>query len=572
MFPETGELWARERVQFLSQSSTLALLRLRSSAGASLLTVQLSSSGLLQYVDELHALTRSSTLRPTFGAWHTVDLHVVIGTAGRVELSLDGVPVLAGQEDLGGLGVVRAYLGETNSNHTGEQVLDDVYVGQEPPPDGPSSTSPVSGVDTTALPRALTSADLAALRAEDGSSYTTSGTWGGTDVGTTGALTGVACPAAASCWITAAKGFLSRTTDGGRTWSPVAIGTTQDLTAVAVGDTAGGLAVGKRGTLLATTDAGTSWRARSVSTTKDLLGVTWLDGTRAVAVGASGTVLTTDDSGTTWTARSSGTSRDLTAVTAMGPSEAVAVGLAGTVLRTTDAGRSWSGAQVGSRDLLGVAARGQVVVAVGKSKTVLMSADGGNRWVSGTAGAQDLTAVAAGPAARWWVVGRKGTVLTSSDDAQTWTSQDAGTGSHLAGIASPTNDTAYVVGESGTVRTTGDAGLTWRTQPPAGLTWQFAPSVTAVSAVRVALAYAATASTPSGTSAMLWATTDGQRWSAYPLPTPATAGTTALVDLTADVGGDPNRLSSLQVRFAVTTPVGSALRTRHDLVRLDVTA
>ncbi len=571
LFPETGELWARWRVQVVSQGSTLALLRLRNSANASLLTVQLSSSGLLQYVDEPHALTRSSAVRPPPGSWHTVDLHVQIGSAGLVELALDGSPVLTGTEDLGGLGVVRAYLGETNSSHTGEQALDDVYVGSVPPPTGSASLTPTSGVDTTSVPRELTASDLDAVREAEGTTYLTAGTWGGTGPGTSDDVAAVTCGDALTCWLVAKKGLVARTLDGGRTWQVLPSGTTQDLLGVAFVDRSRGAVVGKRGVLLVTGDGGSTWSTRSTGTSKDLLAVAWADAQQVVTVGASGTLLTSGDSGGSWQSRSSGTSQDLRAVSALDSSRWVAVGKSGAVIRTVTAGTTWTASKPTGKDLSGVAVRAGRTIAVGQSGTVLISLDGGAQWTSATAPSTDLSGVAAAAGTRWWATGRRGSALTSTDDGRTWRDAASGVTKDLTGVAAVTGRTV-VVGQSGTVRLTDNDGLTWSAQPAAALTWRFTTPRVNPSSVRLALGYRTATAAPTGTTAALWTTVDGSTWTSHPLPVPTTGGTSTVLDLTDQVGGDPDRLANLQVRFVVLTPTGSSLRTQHDLVRLDVSA
>ncbi len=563
LFPQVAELWARERVQLRSQGSALALLRLRNALGTTVLTVQLSSKGLLQYVDEVHAVTRTSTVSLDVGGWHTLDLHAVVGSPGRVELSLDGVAVLAGDDDLGLSGLARVYVGETNSSHTGEQIIDEVYVGTVPPP-VPLATSlaPTAGTDATGASRDLTPADLSALEASDGVRYAVAGAWGGSVVGTTADLTGSTCWGEQTCWAVGAKGVVVRTQDRGRSWSATTV-SNRDLTAVAFVDANRGLAVGQKGAVLQSTDGGWTWQSRTSGTTKDLAGVAWTDTSRAVAVGQSGTVLTSDDGGGTWRSRTSGTGKDLAAVTG-GPS-VLAVGQSGTVLRSTDGGASWRASTAGSKDLAGVAVAGTRAVAVGTSGTVQGSTDTGLTWRSATSAAQDLTGAAAVDG-RFWVSGKRGTVLTSTDGA-TFTSRATGTTKDLWAVAGA--GPLLVVGQSATVRLSDD-GVAWWAQPPGALTWAFDAQRSSVSAVGLALDYTALSAPPTGTSAVLRTTVDGTTWTSSPLPVPATSGTSVVIDLTDLVAGDPARLAALRVSFVVTTPPGSTLRTAHDLVRLQL--
>ncbi len=584
-FPaEQNELWVNERFQLLSQSTTLSLLRLRTASGSSLVTVQLSATGQLSYVNETTGVTTTSSAVVAPGGWHTLGLHAVVGSPGRVELSLDGVPVLSGDESLGTVGFGRAQFGDTGSSHVGDQVFDDVYVGTTPatapPPPPPPAPAPApvtafaaaTGSDGTSRMRALSTTELDAVRAADSGAFTTTGTWGGSTVATNRNLSGVACVDAWTCWAVGQKGAAITTGDGGRSWSSQATTTSQDLEAVAFADTGSGLSVGKRGTIVRTTNGGASWQVVTSGTTVDLLAVSWLDSLKAVAVGARGTIVTSGDGGLSWSVRSSGTISELRAVAAVDSTRLVAVGRAGTVLRSGTSGVTWTASKVGTRDLGGVSARGNIVVAVGAAGATLASDDAGATWLVGASGTAELTDVSLTDGGRAWASGRTGVVLTTTDNGRTWSPQSSATGADLFAIAASDLHRALVVGSTATVRTTVDSGVTWTQQPPAFVEWGFGAASSTVSTVSLALAYSGSGTLAAGSTASVLASVDGVSWTAYPVPLPTTSATATTVDLTALVAGNATRLAGLRVRVVVSTSPGSTLRTDHDLVRLDVTS
>lgn len=116
---------------FISQrTSAVSLGRIRTPAGGSLVRVFLSASGVLGYRNELTAVNRMSTLKPTTGAWHYLDVHAVIGTSGSVRVSIDGAPVpgLDLVEALGSTPAGRAEIGNRPGGRTYQLVFDDVSV------------------------------------------------------------------------------------------------------------------------------------------------------------------------------------------------------------------------------------------------------------------------------------------------------------------------------------------------------------------------------------------------------------------------------------------------------------
>jgi parallel beta-helix repeat protein len=110
-------------------ATTLYLGRLRTSGNASILGMYISSTGKLGYRNDIASASRTSTVAPSLGAWHTLETHVSInGASGLVETWLDGVRVdaLSRIENLGANGVGVVQIGDSSSGRTFDVVFDDV--------------------------------------------------------------------------------------------------------------------------------------------------------------------------------------------------------------------------------------------------------------------------------------------------------------------------------------------------------------------------------------------------------------------------------------------------------------
>jgi fibronectin type 3 domain-containing protein len=127
-----SEAWAQAWVYEASRSSSVNLFGFRLASGGSIVNVYTDSSGRLSLRNNVGVVTTySSTVLP-LGSWHRIVLHVVInGTASKIDVSLDCVPVpglvLTGQSLGTGL-AARLQLGETSTGRTYDVIMDDVTV------------------------------------------------------------------------------------------------------------------------------------------------------------------------------------------------------------------------------------------------------------------------------------------------------------------------------------------------------------------------------------------------------------------------------------------------------------
>jgi Fibronectin type III domain len=110
-------------------ANVVDLLKLRTASGAALLTVFASPTGVLGYQNNVTTLSTYSGTAVSWGAWHSLTVHVVIaGAASQVETWLDDQPVadLTKTESLGTTPVGRLQVGENISGRAYDVAFDDV--------------------------------------------------------------------------------------------------------------------------------------------------------------------------------------------------------------------------------------------------------------------------------------------------------------------------------------------------------------------------------------------------------------------------------------------------------------
>jgi chitodextrinase len=120
-------------VKVLSQAANnLNLLKFRTATGTAIGGIYLTTSGALAVRNDAAGVSTTSQVVVSRGAWHSVEMHVVVGGASGslTEVSLDGVPVdaLTTTNTLGTTPVGRVQLGENSTGRTYDVAFDDVAV------------------------------------------------------------------------------------------------------------------------------------------------------------------------------------------------------------------------------------------------------------------------------------------------------------------------------------------------------------------------------------------------------------------------------------------------------------
>lgn len=152
--PAQPEVFLRSMIRLESASSTTILFRVKSSSGASLLSLQRKTNGLLQAKNHVSGTTATSTTSFTTGVWHDVQVRALpSGTSSLVQVWLDGSPIadLATTSSLGTNPVGRVQLGGSSSAFIAafdDVVVDTQFVGGAPPTDPPATPT---GLRTTSV-------------------------------------------------------------------------------------------------------------------------------------------------------------------------------------------------------------------------------------------------------------------------------------------------------------------------------------------------------------------------------------------------------------------------------------
>lgn len=120
------------RVEFNVESqgaNSVTLLRFRTAAAASLVSVYVSSTGKLGLRNDVTSTATTSTTAVAPGVWHLLELHATVGDpSSRVDVFLDGteVPALSGPATLGTTPIGRLEIGESASGRTFSVAFDNV--------------------------------------------------------------------------------------------------------------------------------------------------------------------------------------------------------------------------------------------------------------------------------------------------------------------------------------------------------------------------------------------------------------------------------------------------------------
>ena len=130
--------------QLARGANNVNLLRLRNATNGAMVTAFISSTGKLGYRNDLSGLSTTSATTVTGTAWHELQMHVVDGDSGLVEMWLDGVQVTTQAEPLGTNPVRRVDIGDPTTGRTFDIALDNVIVSPAFVTDAQAPTAPVN--------------------------------------------------------------------------------------------------------------------------------------------------------------------------------------------------------------------------------------------------------------------------------------------------------------------------------------------------------------------------------------------------------------------------------------------
>jgi photosystem II stability/assembly factor-like uncharacterized protein len=279
--------------------------------------------------------------------------------------------------------------------------------------------------------------------------------WTSLNTGSTASLTGISCPAAATCYAVGAGGAVLKTTNSGSSWSPQSSGTSQHLNGVHCVSTELCLAVGTGGTLRRTTDGGAVWTGIASEVSASLNGV-HCAGTACVAVGEGGAITRSTNAGAAWSSVASGSTSHLYAVQFATADTVYAAGQL-EVLKSVSAGGAWSAniaTGIFAWGFYGMHFRsGSLGWVVGAANETYRTTSGGAPW-------QDQTPSVGGGIRTYegahfvspsigYIICREGYVYKITDGVTDLTPKTGVAGKGLYGIAFPDTLSGYVVGDSG---------------------------------------------------------------------------------------------------------------------------
>jgi hypothetical protein len=143
--PQT-DLYYRIKFKVNSQASnTINLLKFRTAANASILSVSVNNLGRLSYRNDVAARSVNSSVNVTQGTWHTLEVHAHIAdTTGQIEVWYNDAPIssLTQTESFGTNPIGILQLGENTSGLTYNVAFDDVTVSANVTPTGtPTQTA-----------------------------------------------------------------------------------------------------------------------------------------------------------------------------------------------------------------------------------------------------------------------------------------------------------------------------------------------------------------------------------------------------------------------------------------------
>ncbi|HKF90153.1 MAG TPA: DNRLRE domain-containing protein [Acidimicrobiia bacterium] len=133
---EQPDLVMSTRVKIVNGGgTTVSLLKLRRANDTSLLRIYTGSTGKLALRNDASGVATTSSTLVTAGAWHQLQVHVVIGTLdSQVEVFLDGVKIdaLSQPQALGTTPVGRLQIGDDTGGKTYTMLFDDVVAAGPP--------------------------------------------------------------------------------------------------------------------------------------------------------------------------------------------------------------------------------------------------------------------------------------------------------------------------------------------------------------------------------------------------------------------------------------------------------
>jgi hypothetical protein len=129
-----SDLYTRVMFRLDSQSTSAALLKLRSASGAGLYSVAVAPDGNLKGRNEVTNRTTRTSLAASDSTWHRLTVHLTTGGTPHVDVWLDGnmVDALSKDDTFGGTDIGTVQVGENVAGRSFAGALDNVQIDDSP--------------------------------------------------------------------------------------------------------------------------------------------------------------------------------------------------------------------------------------------------------------------------------------------------------------------------------------------------------------------------------------------------------------------------------------------------------
>lgn len=278
-------------------------------------------------------------------------------------------------------------------------------------------------------------------------------------------LTGVACPAASTCFASSDDSSVFETADFGQSWEPAFSGAALAMRAVSCSSASFCSAVGDGGAIGTFDGTATAWKVETPQqTTTYVRSMACPASNTCYAVGNPGTHFLKTIDGVNWTDSSLNSIDTLLGISCPTASICYAVGWPGVIYKTADSGAHWTRQANpfldADRTFVGVSCWSALGCVVGGSDGIAMSTADGSTWRLESTGTTAIVDAVSCPSSAVCVgAGSGGQILTRS--AGTWQTRTSGTTSFLDAVSCPSTSTCYAAGKAGSLLKSVDGGVSW---------------------------------------------------------------------------------------------------------------
>lgn len=225
--------------------------------------------------------------------------------------------------------------------------------------------------------------------------------------------------------ITAKKGLMLRTVNGGRKWSILRLGYL-DLLKIEMTDENIGYIITEKGYFLSTNDGGLTWKIYNFDRNDIQFTDMSISANRIFITATGGLIFQSFDSGLTWNEKKINSSRykksysNLNSISMYDFNNGIIVGDDGLILKTSNGGRTWDNIKFRTYDYFAVMMRTSKNIYIGGEKGVFLhSIDGGKSWQYYNFKTQAINSLYY-LENKLWAIGDSGMIMYSENEGISW--------------------------------------------------------------------------------------------------------------------------------------------------------